>query len=77
MKRLSIFPGRSGGFVRLGGNAEQGRVVLKPRSPKRAREHSLDTGAEKKPNEITVGPPHYSGIAVQAVKTDNLFNKIN
>ena|SRR5882724_11108936 len=75
MKRLSIF---LGALVALSAWAEtpSKEESFEASIAKRARETPL-IPEQKKPNEITVGHLTYSGIAVQAVKTDNLFQLVN
>ncbi|SRR5258706_11013983 len=75
MKRLSIL---LGGMVALSAWAQTSskEESLETSTAKRAAENP-PTLEEKKPNEITVGSLTYSGIAVQAIKTDNIAQLIN
>src|SRR6266850_1174439 len=75
MKRLSIF---LGAMVALSTWAQTSskEESLETSIANRAKETPL-TPQQKKPNEITVGHLTYSGIAVEVVKTDNLFQLIN
>jgi len=75
MKRLSIF---LGALVALSawGETSSKEESLETSLAKRAKEYPL-TIEQKKPNEITVGSLTYSGIAIQVVKTDDLFQLFN
>ena len=61
----------------LASNAQQTppSESLEALTVRRAEETALTN--ELKPNEIKAGPVSYSGIAVEVVKVDNLFELIN
>ena len=75
MKRLAIF---LGAMVALSAAAQSSPKdeTIETFTAKRARENPPEIEVLK-PNEITVGSLTYSGIAVEAVKTDNPLQLIN
>ena len=75
MKRLSIF---LGALVALSAWAETSskEESIETSVAKHAKDYPL-TIEQKKHNEITAGNFTYSGIAIQVVKTDNLFQLFN